>query len=272
VVRIYGAVKDITERKGMEAQIQAAQTRLAQSARLAAIGELASGVAHHINNPLTTIIAEAQILLQNLPDGHAGRESAEAVEQAGWRVQKAVQQLLDFSRPAAGSLEPIDINETLASARDLVQDQILSAGVALEIEACQGLPLLWGNRRQLTDLWVNLLMLACDAVYDHPAADDCRPDPMIRVRPAMAGEAAVQVEVCIEGQLIPAEELAGLFEPNFSKPPGGRTSGIELTICQEIVRQHHGQIKALSDPQAGTAFFVLFPLEVDSDRSQHIGD
>ncbi len=82
-----------------EPETQADQTRLAQSVRLAAIGELASGVAHLINNPLTTIIADAQIILQMLPPDHPARESAEAIEEAGWRAQRVVQLLLEFSQP-----------------------------------------------------------------------------------------------------------------------------------------------------------------------------
>lgn len=151
---------DITERREMEAQIVAAQTRLAQSSRLAAIGELASGVAHHINNPLTTIIAESQLLLHDLPPEHPAHESAEAIEQAGWRVHKAVQQLINFSRPPSDTLEVLDVNETIQTAMGLVKGHIESTGVQLDTDLAEKLPLVRGSPQQLSDLWVNLLMLA----------------------------------------------------------------------------------------------------------------
>ena len=100
--------------------MQAAQSQLIQSARMATIGEVASGVAHQIYNPLTTIIADAQILLRSLAEDHPGRESAEAIEQAGWRLQQVVQRLMEFSRPAGETLEPVSVIQTIQSAISLV--------------------------------------------------------------------------------------------------------------------------------------------------------
>lgn len=277
VVRIYGAVKDLSERKAMEAQIQSAQTRLAQAARLAAIGELASGVAHHINNPLTTIIAEAQLLLASVPQGHSGRESAEAIEQAGWRVQKTVQQLLDFSKPDAGTRQWLAVNDTISVALDLLRNRIESAGIRLEIDLAEDLPAVLGHSRQLCDLWVNLLLLAYDGANGQPRTIRVLSERVSRERAELSEDTgflagpkgAVQVEVFDDGQPIPPAELAVLFEPNFVKAPGGRGTGIELNICYEIVRQHHGQIRVESSLQAGTTFHVRIPCEVESDRSEH---
>ncbi len=254
-IRIYGAGKNITENKSMENQIRAAQVRLTNSARLAAIGELASGVAHHINNPLTTIIAESQILLQNIPEDHAARESAEAIELSGWRVQKAVQQLLEFSRPAGNTLEPVSVNHTVKSALSLIGDQIISSGVTLRIELTENLPVVQGNERQLGDLWVNLLLLARDATSGES-------QHTIRVRSWQVSEVEIEVEISDDGEPIPPDEMQILFEPNFITPIGGRGTGIELNICQEIVRQHRGEITAASSPDDGTSFRVRFPVEV----------
>jgi len=248
---------DITESRAMEAQIVAAQTRLAQSSRLAAVGELASGVAHHINNPLTTIIAEAQLLLHNLPAAHPARESAEAIEQAGWRVQKAVQQLLDFSRPPSDTLESLGVNDTIQAALDLVSGHIQSTGVSLEVELAEALPQVRGCAQQLSNLWVNLLMLA------HDATSDGSPHT-IRVCSRDGNGSEVTVEVYDDGAPIPPEDLAALFELNFIKPVGGRGTGIELNLCQEIVRQHQGSISVESLPKRGTVFRVSLPAEVEA--------
>jgi PAS domain S-box-containing protein len=245
--------RDITARKQLEAQIQKAQTQLAQAVRLAAIGELASGVAHQISNPLTTVIAEAQILLRNLKPGHAARESAEAIERAGWRAQGAVQRLLDFSRPASAMQETLAINETVQHALTLVGAQIETTGVTLQLELAPNLPGIQGNARQIEDLWVNLLLMARDATAD--SQPHC-----IRVRSRLArSPAGVQVDVNDDGALIPPEQLVSIFEPDFTGPTAGRGTGLELSICREIVRQHHGQILAASQPGQGTTFTVILP-------------
>ena len=107
--------RDISKRKQVEADMWESQTRLAQATRLAAIGVLASGVAHQVYNPLTTIIADAQLLNQTLPAGHEARESAQAIEKAGWKAQNVVQNLLDFSQQS-GEFEPISVNQTAHSS------------------------------------------------------------------------------------------------------------------------------------------------------------
>jgi two-component system NtrC family sensor kinase len=246
--------RDITERKYMEARVQEAQIQLIQATRLAAIGELASGIAHHINNPLTTIIAESQLLLQNLPDDHTGRDSARAIEEAGWRVQRAVQQLLDFSQPPSNTLEILSINNTIQYALELVGDQIRANQVEMIVDLGQGLPYLRGNARQLVDLWVNLLMLAHGATSDGQAHT-------IHIHSKAPSRFSILVEISDDGQPIPVDELATLFEPGFLKDLGSRGTGIELTLCQEIVRQHRGQITAESNPNDVTIFRVLLPAE-----------
>ncbi|MCI0521594.1 MAG: response regulator [Chloroflexi bacterium] len=258
VLGYMDVARDITQRKQMEQQILDAQNRLTQAARLAAIGELASGVAHHINNPLTTIIAEAQLLLHNLDSSSPARESAEAIEEAGWRVQKAVQLLIEFARPASNTLESLAVNATIENALALVGEQIRSNGVLLLAELAAGLPAIHGNARQLGDLWVNLLLLARDAVSDGAAHT-------IRVRSSLASPRQIKVEVSDDGRPIPREEMATLFEPNLIAPLGGRGTGMEMNICQEIVRQHQGRIEAKSEPGQGTTFSVYFPVEVSRE-------
>lgn len=250
--------RDITDRKRLEAQIQAAQTHLVHAARLATIGEVASGVAHQIYNPLTTIIADAQILLRQLPASQPGRESAEAIEQAGWRLQKVVQRLLEFSRPATQALGLLSVNETIQSALSLVHASVESIGGRLEAELGEGLPQVRGNAQQLENLWVNLLLLARDAIAVQLTNDH---KPAIRVITRAETPAEVRVEVWDNGRPIPADQLATIFEPNFVGPTSGRGTGMELSICREIVRQHGGQITAKSTADHDTIIFVTLPAE-----------
>ena len=255
--------RDVSNRKEIEAHLKAAQSRLTQSIRLASVGELAAGFAHHINNPLTTIIAEAQIMLHKMPADHPVQESAQAIERAGWRVQQAVQRLLDFSRPVPQTLESLSINHTIEEALALVGDHIRSKGITLQTQLAENLPEVRGDARQFQDVWVNLLLLARDAaIPDQPLTIT------VRSIPHTSGQVAIEVQD--DGKLIPPEALNKLFEPNFFNPPGGRGTGLEFGICQEIVSQYNGQIVAESTNQHGTIIRVILPVGNPDDDSQHL--
>jgi len=246
--------RDITERKKMEAEIKVAQTHLIQAARMTTLGELASGVAHQINNPLTTIIADARLLLRDVPADQPGRESAEAIEEAGWRLLEVVQRLLEFSRPASDTLQPLSVNETIQHALALIGAQIHTVGIHLDSQLSDSLPAVRGSARQLVDVWVNLLLLARDAAVGGQ-------EHHIQIRSRMDGQGWILVEVQDNGIPIPAHQLDSIFEPNFIGPSSGRGTGLELSICREIVRQHAGDIIAESTSENETIFRVSLPAE-----------
>ncbi len=257
--------RDVSERKRMQLQVQAAQTQVVQSERLAAIGELASGVAHQINNPLTTIIADAQLLVNQLPPGHPALESAHAIQQAGWRTQKVVQLLMEYSQPSGSDLEVLPLNQTIENAVTLVGAQIQAAGGEVKTELIQPSPHIFGRRSQLEDLWVHLLLMARDAVRAVSATNGAR---TIRVKSyrlsAPLAQVGVQnqpvvVEFHDHGKTIPPENLRSVFEPNFLTSLSDRGAGIEMSICREIVRQLHGQIEVHSQAAVGTTIRVQFP-------------
>ncbi len=265
--------RDITEHRKLEAQVRAAQAHLIHAARLATIGEVASGVAHQIYNPLTTIIADAQLLLRNLPSDHAAIDSARAIEQAGWRMQKAVQRLMEFSRPETEDFSKLSVNETLQSAISLVSAPIEASGCRLEVELDENLPAMQGNPRQLENLWVNLLLLARDACIDGHGE-------LILLQSRAGPAGTILVEVGDDGKPIPSEQLARVFEPSFVDPNSGRGTGMELSICREIVRQHGGQITAdiesihkidsevQRDEFRGTIFRVALPTSKSDENSK----
>jgi len=240
--------RDITSCKQMEAQFSTAQ------ARLAAIGELASGVSHHINNPLTTIIAETQLLMAHLPEDHPGRESAQAIEKAGWQVQRTVQRLIDYSEPVTNTLEDVPLNTSIQTAVEWVREMNPLNNIQVQLQLHENLATLRGYRSQLADLWMNLLL------YAQSSISDGQPHT-IRFTSRLVSVGLILVEIAYDGALIPANELAAIFEADMAKPNRHGTS-MELNICKEIVRQHKGRLIAQSDPQRGTVFSVYFPLEV----------
>jgi two-component system NtrC family sensor kinase len=242
-------IRDITLRKRMEEHIQNAQRKLEQSSHLAAIGDLAAGVAHHINNPLTTIIAEAQILLNQIQPGQPGRESVLAIEQAGWRVQKAVQQLIEFSRPPSDEQELIQLNESLQKAIALIGEQIKAEGIVLHYDFAKGLSAVRGNPQKMTALWVNLLILARDGVIGVP-------NGQIWITTTQAETPLVTIRD--NGRIIPAQDLQEIGATSFFKTLGGRGNGIEINLCLEILRQHAAELSITSEYSQGTIFRVSF--------------
>lgn len=253
ILEIQSIGRDITERKRLEAQIESARVQLAEANRLASIGLLAASVAHLINNPLTAIIAEAQLLMHRFGNQPPIRESAEAIEKAGWRAQQVVQKLLGFSTRASEPHTLVDINQTIYQALDLLSDPLsemaLRPALLLQQEPP---PKVWGNAGQLVDLWLNLLLLALDGIAlgkpKHPYLA-----LMTRYE-----DGQVIVEVTDNGQVIPEDELATIFEPRVVSSSEGRGTGIELTLCRELVRQNQGVIEVNSHFDQ-TCFRVSFP-------------
>ena len=254
ILGFMDVARDVTDRYRMDAQIQTSQSQLIQAARLAAIGELAAGVAHQINNPLTTIIAESQLAKQHLPENHIARESIEAVEEAGWKTQEAVQQLLNYSRPASMTIASIFINMTIEMALAVIGEHILASGTAIKTDLARKLPPIRGNQQQLEDLWINLLLLARDATINGS-------QHTIWIRSLIGKSGTVIVEIEDDGKAIPPGKLNTIFEPNFVDNSLGRGTGMELSICREIVRQHHGQITARRMGEVGTKMIVSLPQE-----------
>jgi len=237
--------EDVTERRRLEAS-------LAQSEKLAVVGQLAAGVAHEINNPLTAIIANAQLLQRSLAG--QDRDWSEMVDlmlQAGQRAAQVVQQLLDLSRQSRTELLLTDVNDSLRQAFSMVQHQLTARSIRLVPDLAQDLPVLWASPDQLHSVWLNLLVNAIDAVRDGQGE--------IRVRTRQAGN-TVEVLVADNGAGIPAERLAQIFEPFYTTKDPGSGTGLGLSICHRVVKKYGGEIRVESRPGQGTAFTVALPV------------
>jgi signal transduction histidine kinase len=230
------------------------QSRLIQVARLSALGEMAAIVAHQINNPLTTILADAEILLQDLSTKHVNYASVRAIHMAGQRAKAVVDRLLYMAHPAA-EMQPVQVNDTIKATLELVSGQLTMGGHELKLHLGPNLPEIDALTGQLEDVWLNLLINARDALRETK-------DGIIVIRSGLSKDGkAVEVTVSDSGGGIAEENLKDVFNPDFTTKPRGVGTGLGLYICKQIVSQHKGQITITSQEGKGTRVSVLLPVK-----------
>jgi two-component system NtrC family sensor kinase len=237
--------EDVTERQHLQAT-------LAQSEKLAAVGQLAAGVAHEINNPLTIILANAQLIQRNLPAGDEELlDMADLIVQATERASQAVRDLLDFSRRERYELAPIDLNETIQRTLGLISHELGTRTISLQFDPALNSPTVNASQDHLQGVWLNLLINAIDAIEQGPG--------VISIKTLKTGE-SIQVLITDDGMGIPPEEISRIFEPFYTTKEPGRGTGLGLAVCHQIVTRHGGQILVDSQPGQGTTFTIILPL------------
>ncbi len=245
IVQVFLYEEDVTERQQLQAS-------LAQSEKLAAVGQLAAGVAHEINNPLTAIQANAQLLERSLNfQANGQREMVEAIIEAGKRASEAVRDLLDFARSERYQVAPTDLNETVQRTLALIGPELGSRSISLQFDPGLDLPIINASQDHLQGVWLNLLINAIDAIDEGPG--------VITIKSRQVGDSIV-VSVADSGQGIPQDRLSRIFEPFFTTKEPGRGTGLGLSVCHQIVTRHGGQIRASSRPGEGATFTVILPI------------
>lgn len=236
--------------------------QLALTDRMAAIGQLAGGVAHEVNNPLSGILAFAQLLLRDGVSGPSAtigpaeaREYLGEIESAALRCKKTVEHLLRFSRQAArDEIGPVDLNALVREALPLIEHQYALRGVRVRCALDPDLPEVLGSGAQLQQVLMNLLSNAFDATWQHVRG---RPGGgVIEVITACAEGAAV-LRVLDQGAGIDEAEQARLFLPFYTTKPEGRGTGLGLSVAYGIVTDHGGIIRAYNRPEGGAEFLVV---------------
>jgi signal transduction histidine kinase len=245
VMQAFLFEEDVTERQHMQAT-------LAQSEKLAAVGQLAAGVAHEINNPLTIILANTQLLQRSLPARDEDlQDMAELIIQATERASQAVRDLLDFARRERYELAPTDLNETIHRTLALIGHELGTRTISLQFDPTMDLPTVNASQDHLQGVWLNLLINAIDAIEQGPG--------VISIKTSNTGE-SVHVSITDDGVGIPPEEISRIFEPFYTTKKPGRGTGLGLAVCHQIVTRHGGQILVESQPDQGTTFTIILPL------------
>jgi two-component system NtrC family sensor kinase len=235
---------DVTEKRMLEADLM-------QSEKLAAVGQLAAGVAHEINNPLTAIIANAQMLLRDLPENDVDtRDSLTMIETAGVRASQVVGNLLGIARREKFSFSQIDLNESIENALSFTHHEITKRPVSIQRNLQPDMPRLYASKDQLQGVWINLILNALDAIEQN--------NGVISITSRYTGT-EYRVTISDNGKGIAEEKLTRIFEPFFTTKVAGRGTGLGLSVCYRVVKQHGGSIKVESQPNQGTKFLVSLP-------------
>jgi signal transduction histidine kinase len=233
-------------------ELQDAQARLVEAQKLAAIGQLGAGVAHEINNPLTGILGNAQLLLEAAPAGHPDREPLAEIERLARRCRDVTQNLLRFSEQREEPrFEELDLNRVVAEAVSLAERHVRDAGIPLEVQLATPAPRVRGDAGHLAQVVLSLLSNARTACAGCGGAG-------IAIRTARAGE-EVELSVRDGGRGIAPEHLPRIFEPFFTTKDLWSNVGLGLSVSYRIVSEHGGRIRVESRPGAGSVFTVRLP-------------
>lgn len=232
---------------------QLAERQLVQSARLAAVGEMAAGVAHELNNPLTTVTGFSELVLEELPEGFEQRPDLELILREAKRARQVVRRLLDFSRQSESVRDRADMNEVVEDVVALIRHLARTGGVESHLELSGELPPVHMDSNQMKQVLLNLVH---NALHAMPAGGDLT----IRTRPeARDHHPGVYLEICDTGGGIPEHHLGRIFEPFFTTKPTGTGTGLGLAISYGIVSDHGGVIEVESEEGEGSCFSIWMP-------------
>jgi len=228
---------------------QAQQAQLAQTEKMAAVGTLAAGVAHEVNNPLAGILTCLEALQAN-PDDAATRERYLGLVADGIRrIEHTVMNLLDFSRQREIEARPISLNERLRRVGELAAYQMRKNRVETVLDLSAADPVVLADRFQMEQLFLNLVLNAIQAMPD---------GGRLTLRSVLAGN-RVAVEVADTGIGIPREIRDRVFDPFFTTRAPGDGTGLGLSIAFDIVREHGGKLELGSAPEGGACFTIRLP-------------
>ena len=230
---------------------------------MAAVGRLAAGVVHEINNPLATISACAEALEQRAEEGaFDGSDAAEdlneylgLIKSEAFRCKSITTGLLDFSRLRTGDRHPLDLAEIIRSSANLVSHQKQRDQIKIEIDVADDLPTVNADGGQLQQA---IIALATNAI-------DAMPDGGILTFRAFAEPRRIAIEIEDTGIGIPTEDMSKVFEPFFTTKEVGKGTGLGLAVCYGIVTDHGGRLSVRSTVGKGTTFTIFLPITGKAD-------
>lgn len=230
---------------------RATQQQIGRSEQLASVGRLAAGVAHEINNPLTGVLAFADLLREKENMDDQDRQDLELIIRETKRAREIVRGLLDFARETPSLKTRLCVNDVARQTLKLLGKREAFQSIIIVEDLADGLPLIDGDRNQLEQVFVNLALNACEAMSNGGTL----------LLSTLCEDGSVVVRVTDTGCGVKAEHLDQIFEPFFTTKPVGKGTGLGLSVSYGIVHQHGGSLEVESEEGKGTTFTVRLPCE-----------
>jgi histidine kinase len=255
---------DITQRLETEQQ-------LIQASKMATLGEMATGVAHELNQPLSVIKTSSGFFMKKIRKKEPIKEEilftlAEEIDRHVDRATKIINHMRQFGRMSEVKMEALQVETLLKKAFDLFSQQLKVRGIEVEWELAKDLPEISANPDRLEQVFINLLINARDAIEDRWAGREFNPgEKKITLRTRLDRDQVV-VEVADTGGGIPAGIADRIFEPFFTTKEVGKGTGLGLSISYSIVKEAGGDIRVSSQKEAGATFILTFPVPERHER------
>ena len=243
-------LQDVTEQRLLQEQ-------MIQTEKLAALGEMLSGVAHELNNPLATVVGYAQLLETDESLPAPLKRQVHAVHHEGQRASQIVQSLLSFSRRSTPEKTSLDLNDVVHSVLEMRAFQLKSDSVTLRAECAEELPLIWGEMAGLQQVLLNIVNNAIQAITQSGQGSEI----LIRTENIqVAGQKLVRLIVRDDGPGIAPEFLRRIFDPFFTTKAAGQGTGLGMSLAHRTISNHGGTIRAESRIGQGATFIVELPV------------
>ena len=263
-IATVGLFNDLREKLKNEQAMREMLARIARAEKMASLGQLAAGVAHEINNPLTGIIFYANLLLDSLGEDDPRRHSLTCIYEDAKRCGKIIKNLLAYSRQETPSKEILHVNTLLEHGLDLIRDRKFFMGIHIRKELSDEMTLIEGDKDQLGQVIVNLVLNAVDAM-GHEGTLTLR---TYRDKPAQKA----YIEVSDTGRGIPPEDLGRIFDPFFTTKAPGKGTGLGLSTAYGILKENGGRIWVKETSEKGTTFAIELPLYRHSSPGNNVGN
>jgi signal transduction histidine kinase len=255
--------KRLLEIAQLNKEVFARERLLERSYHLAALGRMAGGAAHEINNPAGIIAMRAECLLEEAENGHLSEnvvKDLEVIAKHTYRISAVVRSLLTFARKTPFERRPLDLKALVEEAVLLIDHTLVEHGIEVKVVFSSGAGRVLGDPSGLTQVFHHLLQNAVDAMPDGGT---------VRVEGAYAASNdTFEIRVSDTGMGITAEDQPFIFDPFFTTKPIGEGMGLGLSVCHGIVADHGGRIETVSKTGAGTTFIITFPLAIGPTQTR----